>query len=156
MKSNIGPSSIAPILLICSGVLLIASLPLIRHLQVAGASIKIHPATYSTGDISSISIHEAYLLLEKELAVFLDVSSQEDYQAGHIPGAKNISVVELNQGSNSLYPTTWIILYSTEPGSGTVSQAGKLLIQNGFSRVYILEGGLAEWKNQGYPVSSQP
>jgi rhodanese-related sulfurtransferase len=156
MNSNKASASIAPLLLIMTGVLLIASIPLIRYLQNTGYRSNHKPSSYSAEHLSNISANEAALLFEKEMAVFLDVSPMSRFQEGHIPGAINIPVEEIKNGSSTLNPDSWIILYSTHIDVEAVTQAGKVLLKNGFSHVNILEGGFTNWKDQGYPVSTQP
>jgi len=149
-------TSIAPILLIMTGVLLIASVPLIRYLQTSENASKHNTSGYIGSGLPSISSAEAALLLEKEMAIFLDVGSLSHYQEEHIPGAVHIPAGKIESGSVVLNPDSWIILYSTDTNGEVLIQAGEDLLQNGFSQVNILEGGFSNWKNQGLPVSSQP
>jgi len=49
-----------------------------------------------------------------------------------------------------------IILYCTCPNEASAAQAAKLLMNNGFSRVRPLQGGLAAWIDAGYAVEDIP
>ena len=49
-----------------------------------------------------------------------------------------------------------IILYCTCPNEASAAQAARLLMNNGFSRVRPLHGGLAAWIAAGYAVEDIP
>lgn len=153
--NNIKPA-IAPLFLIFLGIFLIASFPLIQHLQNNEKLLLDNPSEYAANEIKEISAQEAKLLHEKGLAVFLDVSPLQDFKKQHIVGAVNIPISNLEQELATLNHKNWIIVYSSAPELETTVQAGNVLVQNGFSRVNSLGGGFANWKTLGYPIFSQP
>jgi hypothetical protein len=73
----------------------------------------------------------------------LDLRTGEDYASYHIPAAENVLIADLNQ-----YPmerNEKIILYSD--GGIHSAQAWFLLKASKYQGVYILRGGLEEWKD---------
>ena len=48
-----------------------------------------------------------------ESAFFLDVRDADSYAAGHVTGAKNIPLSDLQTSLSSLDPNQWIITYCT-------------------------------------------
>jgi len=156
MKSSTINPAIAPLILIFLGILLLASFPLIQHLQKNEKLLLDSPAILEKNTIKEISVQEAKLLHDKDLVVFLEISSSQDYEEQHIPGALNIPLDTLEQQYETLNSKNWIIVYSSTSDNEITKQAGTILLQNGFSRVNALSGGISNWKNHGYPVTIQP
>jgi rhodanese-related sulfurtransferase len=69
-----------------------------------------------------------------------------------IPGALHVPVLEVERHMGEFARDREIILYCTCPNEASAAQAARLLMNNGFSRVRPLHGGLAEWIAAGYPV----
>jgi ArsR family transcriptional regulator len=64
-------------------------------------------------EISRVSLDEAKAALDAGTAVVVDVRSAEAYQGGHIAGAINIPLGELETRLGELDKTQWIITYCT-------------------------------------------
>jgi hydroxyacylglutathione hydrolase len=83
-------------------------------------------------------------------AVVIDVRSAAEWAAGHLPGALHIPLGYLVDRMDSLPPSKTLI---TQCQSGARSAiAASLLEQHGFDRVVNLAGGIAQWRNAGFPV----
>lgn len=83
--------------------------------------------------------------LVKDGALLLDVRSPGEFSEGHLPGAVNVPVQELEASLASLSPDKArpIVVYCR---SGMRSaKARKVLLSAGFTRVEDL-GGLSNWK----------
>ena len=74
----------------------------------------------------------------------IDLRTENEYQEYHIPEAENIPVTSLIDAG--LQRNEKIILYSE--GGIHSAQAWMLLRAQGYKGVYILLGGLQEWKEQ--------
>ena len=74
----------------------------------------------------------------------IDLRSENDFAEYHVPSAENITLSGLDQ--SNLQHNEKIILYSD--GGIHSAQAWMLLEAKGFKGVYILRGGLEEWKDQ--------
>lgn len=73
----------------------------------------------------------------------LDLRIEKDFGEYHIPTAENIQLTALNEAQ--LGRNEKIVLYSD--GGIHSAQAWFLLKANGYKGVYILRGGLEEWKD---------
>ncbi len=74
----------------------------------------------------------------------IDTRSPQEYADYHIPMARNIQISDLLD--QNFYPTDKIILYSD---SNEKAALGWFLLKaKKYNAVYILKGGLDEWKNQ--------
>jgi phage shock protein E len=78
--------------------------------------------------------------------LLLDVRSEDEFQTGHIPGAKNVPHNEFGDWlrNQSLAPSTDIVVYS-ESGSRS-DTVQHLLINKGFTSVRHLEGDMKAWR----------
>jgi rhodanese-related sulfurtransferase len=94
------------------------------------------------------------LVREKSNLIILDVRTQAEYDSGYIPNALLIPVDELADRLGELDMTKPILVYSQ---NGVRSaQASQIVVDNGFSRVYNLEGGIIAWQKAGAAVNHLP
>ena len=85
----------------------------------------------------------------KQPHTLVDVRNADEFRGGHIPGAINIAVHELNNKLNKIPRDKPVIVYCR---SGNRSaHAAQSLLAAGYSEVYDL-GGLFEWSRQGLPL----
>lgn len=93
-------------------------------------------------------------LLERvrdDLVTVLDVRPQEEYAAGHLPGAINIPLAELEQHLDELDPAHEIVAYCRGPHCVLAFDAVAKLRERGW-QANRLDGGLPEWRLEGLPV----
>lgn len=87
---------------------------------------------------------------EKESHLLIDVRSVGEYEAGHLPKAKNIPLNELPDKLESIPKDKPVILVCW---SGSRSRsATQMLIKEGYENVHNLKGGTMLWKMQGKPI----
>ena len=89
-----------------------------------------------------ISGAEARELVQKG-ALLVDVRSREEFTGGHIDGAINIPIQELNGRLTELGDSSGEIVVYCESG-GRSAVAKRLLERNGFEHVHDL-GGIRRW-----------
>ena len=77
--------------------------------------------------------------------VLYDIRSKGEYDAKHITGAVNLPWVDMAfQNEKDSFPRDEDIFIIS--GDGTVSfDAVRFLLENGFSRMYCIEGGMDNW-----------
>lgn len=91
-------------------------------------------------------------LINKNNALLIDVSSIQDYEKGHVPGARHVAMSQFDPESKDLVKAKALpvaIYCKTGQTSGT---AAKRLTKAGFSDVYTLEGGLRSWMEAQLPL----
>jgi hydroxyacylglutathione hydrolase len=91
-------------------------------------------------------------LKEKNDMFLLDVRDNGEYVAGHIPGAVNIYVGELEKNLDKVpsdRPVVSICAVGLRGGLGA-----SILKRHGYPEVYNLLGGTKAWKEKGYPTES--
>ncbi|MFE1314960.1 ArsR/SmtB family transcription factor [Streptomyces sp. NPDC058755] len=85
--------------------------------------------------------------------VVLDVRPAEEYQAGHIPGARSIPVDELADRINELPEETEIVVYCRGEYCVLAYDAVRLLTDRG-RRAIRLDDGMLEWRLAELPVDA--
>jgi ArsR family transcriptional regulator len=85
-------------------------------------------------------------------ATALDVRPEDEFSGGHIPGAINIPLAQLERRLAELPAGVEIVAYCRGPWCVLSFEAVAILRQRGF-RVRRLEDGYPEWKMAGLPVS---
>ncbi len=99
------------------------------------------------------TVDDLYLRLGKENMSILDVREKEEYAEGHIPGAVNIYVGELEDKLSGIPKDRPVVSVCS---SGYRSGLGaSILTRRGFERVYNLIGGMTAWKEREYPVKKK-
>ena len=105
--------------------------------------------------VASDSAH--YISPEKALALlrentgeylFVDLRNPRQYDNGHIEGSVNLPMETVLEPAarKQLRSAPNIVLY--DEGSAAANQVWMLLRQTGTENLYVLEGGLAYWKQQ--------
>ena len=100
----------------------------------------------NTASYQQITAEEAKSMMEeKPDAVILDVREQDEYDAGHIPGAVLLSVGTINEetAASAIPEKDTVVLVYCRSGnrSKTASQA---LADLGYTRIYEF-GGIKDW-----------
>ena len=87
----------------------------------------------------------------KGLVTVLDVRPREEYAAGHLPGAVNIPITELEKRLSNLPKRREVVAYCRGPYCLMSYDAVALLRKKGF-KARRLEAGMPEWRYAGLPV----
>lgn len=107
------PNTLLPVFLIVSGIVLGLAVLIWQLAQTPGSQSQQPGIDTSTGEISRISLADAKKAFDQNQAVFVDVRSSDTFQVGHIPGAVNIPLGDLETRLKELDPNQWIITYCT-------------------------------------------
>ena len=100
-----------------------------------------------------ISVQQAYQL-HKEGTFFLDVRTQEEWDANHIEGATLIPLDQLQSRVKEVPQDQEIVVVCR---SGNRSQAGRdILRQAGIEQATSMAGGVNAWYAAGYPTVGSP
>ncbi len=129
----------------------------LRRLVIVFLALVIVAAAYysSTSDedvaYGNVSVYEARSLIQgRRDLVVLDVRTASEYSEGHIEGALNIPVQELEGRLGELDAGSEFLVYCRS-GSRS-SSAVQVMRAYGFEKVYNMREGLTSWVGAGYPV----
>lgn len=100
----------------------------------------------------NVSIDETKRRIETDELMLLDLRTKEEYDSAHIAGALIIPFSELSNASEELNKSKKIMLYCENGSNSTI--ASKILIENGFDKVYNVLGGISAWNDSGYALVS--
>lgn len=100
----------------------------------------------------SLTAAGAVQLINREKAVVIDVCETEEFAAGHVGGAKNIPLNQLEEKlpaavKNKALPV--ILVCQTGARSGRALAIAKKL---GYEQAQALAGGLGAWKSANLPL----
>jgi rhodanese-related sulfurtransferase len=114
-------------------------------------------------DIKLISLAEMKSLMDRDpqgqrgQIVLVDPRPVAAYEAGHIPGARNIQLPQIDpkgSGDPSLNRSRNIVVYGEDPGSAVARGMTKRLMAVGHRGVRLYAGGVREWRGRGYELST--
>ena len=109
--------------------------------------------TYLTvkDELEAVPRDELLKRLSQGLVTVIDVRPEEEYAAGHVPGAVNVPPAELEKHLRTLDPQQDVVAYCRGPHCILSFEAVEKLRQRGM-QAKRLEDGFPEWKSAGYPV----
>lgn len=98
---------------------------------------------------TAISVDQAYDLYQDGV-FFLDVRTQEEWDDFHAPNSTLIPLDQLEGRLGELPADEQIVVVCR---SGNRSATGRdILLDNGFTGVTSMNGGLTAWRSAGYPI----
>jgi rhodanese-related sulfurtransferase len=101
---------------------------------------------------TGLGANEAVQLMNREKAVVVDVCEPHEFAAGHVVGAKNIPLGDLqaklsNAVKNKKLPIILVCQSGARSGRAVATAKGL-----GFEQVHSLGGGLVAWKAASLPL----
>ena len=113
--------------------------------------------TYITSrdDLEPVPAGELLERVRQGLVTVLDVRPPEEYAAGHVPGAINITSDVLSSHLKKLPKGREVIAYCRGPYCLLSVDAVAMLREKGY-KARRMEDGFPEWKASGLPVESVP
>ena len=109
--------------------------------------------TYLTvkDDLEPVPRDELLERVRTGLVSVIDVRPEEEFKAGHIPGAVNVRLAELEEHIDKLNPQQEIVAYCRGPHCILAYEAVARLRKHDL-HARRLEDGFPEWKAEGLPV----
>ena len=103
-------------------------------------------------DISQQDLQKLMASDQKTAVVLLDVRTPEEYAAGHVPGAINIShtKVKANLAKLLAHKNDTVVVYCRS--GRRAGMAAEILAENGFTKVRHLSGDMNGWYKAKLPV----
>jgi rhodanese-related sulfurtransferase/DNA-binding HxlR family transcriptional regulator len=136
-------------------VALLSALRTIAERQVAEVDRIVRGYFANRDDMEPVSRSDLLRRMRDGLVTVLDVRPADEFAAGHLPGAMNIPVRDLEKRLSELDAGQEIVAYCRGPYCVLSFDAVAALRARGF-KVRRLEDGLPEWKAAGLPVETAP
>jgi rhodanese-related sulfurtransferase/predicted transcriptional regulator len=103
--------------------------------------------------LEPVSREDLLARLQDGMVTVLDVRPEDEFAVGHLPGALNIPLAELERRLGELPADREVIAYCRGPYCVLSFEAVAALRERGY-RVHRLEDGYPEWKAAGLPVEA--
>jgi rhodanese-related sulfurtransferase len=84
--------------------------------------------------------------------IILDVRPQPDYDYSHLPGARHMGLSDTPESLGFAGKTEELFVICDAVGADAFPVAASL-VQRGYPRVQVLEGGVFDWANRGLPLA---
>ncbi len=118
----------------------------------ASGALLVWPAVAGGGRAGTLSASDAVMLMNREKAVVVDVSTDAEFAAGHIIGARHVPLDEVTAKlpttvKNKNLPVIFVCPTGAR-ANRAVAEARKL----GYEKAHSLSGGMGAWRGAGLPV----
>ena len=110
-----------------------------------------------TSKVPRLTLAEFKPLQAKNAVLTIDVRDPHAFDAGHIPGALNVSVVDVEIMANRvLKETRPVVAYCACPDDGSSLYVAAKLMRVGVKDIKVLTGGWNGWNKAGGKVEVTP
>jgi rhodanese-related sulfurtransferase len=119
---------------------------------VAAALIVVYEMRARAESQFSVSPQELIRLMNQG-ALLLDLRPPEQYQAGHLNGARQMSSEQILSAADTLkkHKEKAVVVYDDSGSLGAA--AVRQLAAQGFTRAFALRGGIAAWRADNLPLT---
>ena len=99
-----------------------------------------------------LSAADAVQLINRERAVVVDVCEAEEFAAGHVGGARNVPVGQLEQRLPEVVKNKTLPLILVCASGARANRALGVAKKLGYEKAQVLGGGMKSWKEANLPV----
>jgi len=107
-----------------------------------------------TQKFKTINPSELTLLVNREDALVVDISSYADFEKGHIPGARHVAMSQFDPENKDLAKAKDLPIVVVCKSGQTAKGAAQRLVKAGFTRVHLLHGGMISWRQANMPTTT--
>ena len=118
---------------------------------LASGAMLVWPMVRRGGGGLSVGTAEAVRLINREKGVLIDVSEPTEFAAGHASGARNVPLGKL-EGAKEVPSNKTLPLVLLCASGARSSRAAAMLRKAGHEKAVSLSGGLAAWREAGFPI----
>ena len=98
-----------------------------------------------------ISCQTLISMTNQNRALIIDIRDSESFNAGHITASKNIPQNELTRRINEITNIDKSVILVCDMGNISPN-AGEALKKEGFEDIYLLKGGINQWRIDNLPL----
>ena len=98
-----------------------------------------------------ISCQTLISMTNQNRALIIDIRDSESFNAGHITASKNIPQNELTRRINEITNIDKSVILVCDMGNISPN-AGEALKKEGFEDIYLLKGGINQWRMDNLPL----
>lgn len=105
-----------------------------------------------TRKYKTIQPAELTRLVNRENALLVDVSSQSEFESGHIAGSKHVAMAQFDPENKDLAKVRELPVIVVCRSGQRAADACTRLTKAGFAKVYWLDGGISSWAAADLPL----
>ncbi|MCG2592095.1 rhodanese-like domain-containing protein [Ramlibacter sp. XY19] len=120
-------------------------------IAVVSGGLLMWPAI-AKGARGGLSPNGAVQLINREKAVVVDVCESEEFAAGHVAGARNIPLNQLEQRLPEVVKNKTVPLVLVCQTGGRAQRALGIAKTLGYDKAVVLGGGMSAWKEANLPL----
>ncbi|AEG94186.1 rhodanese-like domain-containing protein [Ramlibacter tataouinensis] len=102
--------------------------------------------------LSGLNANAAVQLINRERAMVVDVGEADEFAAGHIVGARNVPVGQLEARLPEVARNKAVPLLLVCANGSRAQRALAVAKKLGYDKAQVLAGGLKAWKDANLPV----
>jgi len=121
-------------------------------IALASGGLLLWPLISSGMAAGSLSATGAVQLINRHKAVVIDVSETEEFATGHVAGAKNLPLNQLEEKLPNAVKNKALPLILVCPTGARASRAMAMAKKLGYEQAQCLAGGLKSWKEANLPL----
>jgi len=124
---------------------------LIGGLFASWIAVMFYELRLRAGGVTHVSAADAVRLINKG-ALVLDVRKPDEFQAGHIVNARNLTLDRLKGEEDSVAKKKDKVLLAVCDNGGLSGKAASMLRKAGYTNAFSLKGGLGGWRADNLPL----
>ena len=118
---------------------------------VSSGALLLWPLVKGAGG-GALSPAGAVQLINRERGVVVDVSEAEEFALGHVGGAKNVPLNQLEQRLTEVVKNKTVPVILVDATGGRSVRAEGIARKLGYEKAQAMAGGLKSWKEANLPV----
>lgn len=118
----------------------------------ASGGMLLWPVVASSVQAGNLSANGAVQLINRERAIVLDVREKDEFTAGHIGGAKNLPVGDVEARLADTVKNKGVPLILVCATGARANRALAMAKKLGYEQAQVLAGGLKSWKEANLPM----
>lgn len=119
---------------------------------LASGAMLVWPTLQGATSGGGLTAANAVQLINRERAVVVDVCQPEEFAAGHVGGAKNVPVGQLEQRLPEVVKNKTLPLILVCASGARANRALGVAKKLGYEKAQVLGGGMKAWKDANLPV----
>lgn len=104
--------------------------------------------------LKSVSPADLMRQVQERAVTVLDVNSPQRWQAGHVPGARNLDPHAYTAGDLPVDREASLVFYCSNPLCRKAPQAARRAKAMGFANVRVMAAGISGWIDAGLPTEA--
>lgn len=121
-------------------------------IALVSGGLLVWPAVKGGGRNGSLSANDAVTLMNRQKAFVIDVSDPAAFAQGHIIGAKNVPLDELEAKLPGMVKNKAATLIFVCPNGARANKGMAIAKKLGYENAQSLSGGMGAWRTANLPI----